>query len=158
MGKHEPLIDIRERYYAGISESQWIDWITSSIPVSSLDRTYSYSREEESIMDNTRLGSRKVIEIIKTIANRYGYDTPTSFRYQLHKNLVLKVLKVKTITISEGEFININKDDFYEQICQYLFKPDRNRKPKTYFQNTLFPGLTVDQIWDIFAIPHKKLT
>jgi len=138
-------LDKREKYYAGIIESQWKKWFMK-FPT-------KYKPEGITILDKVGIGGKKIERIIKVIAKENGFDNVNKFRVKLHKDYVVESIQ-KGFLKTDDKIFSLNRKNYYTLIFNEAFTVIGKYRPNTYFERCLFPGMTVDDIWDTYHGDH----
>jgi len=145
----EPHLDSIERYYAGFSESQWLDWIFNSVPRRSVAGT-----TKDSIQALAKIGERKIKNIIKILAEKHNVDDKDGLMYKLHRERSLELIKQGYIEYYDTAKPNLLvkkklfRENFYKLIYTKIFNFKSDLDALRYFEENLFDGLSVNEIWD----------
>ena len=156
----KPYLDSAEKYYAGIPESTWLEWVFNSVPVRSVEGT-----SRETITTLAKIGERKVKEILKIISEKYDVEGKDELRYKLHKEKAIELIRQGYIEYSSEDHPHLlikeelSRDDFYKLIYLKIFKFKADKRwSKKYFEENLFNGLSIDEIWKIYYLRDKTLS
>jgi len=133
----ERYLDKREKYYAGISEINWLDWIFKGLIT------------KKDLQNKVKFGEKKLLRIFKCLCRVHEVNDVTELRYKLHKNYAIEALR-KGFIQKENEEIILNIKNFHTVLCKSVFK-FYYKNAKSYFENVLFKGLSLQQIWQKYT-------
>ena len=82
----KPYLHKMERYYAGISEQQWLEWIFEGKRIEKLWRNPT----GDSVEEEYSIGSTKLKRIKEILCKRHGVDDINQLRFKLHRERVIE--------------------------------------------------------------------
>lgn len=145
--KMEHYLDAVEKYYVGIPEKQWLKWFIHSIPL----KKSTYALKEQIYIKNlAKIGEKKLDVIMRIFYKKYNV--------QNYKKLVIKIQTLKAIElIRDGKIKNIDgikislkPNNYYKLIYKRGFKMKSEHNSKRYFEKTLFPGYSIEEIFNLY--------
>jgi hypothetical protein len=147
------LLDEKERIYAGLPENIWLSIIEKG-PI--------FQKTGKGITDDVaevvKIGDRKTKKIIDILCKKHGFRSLKEFKIFLHRQRVENILLNKFF-IDSGEKIRLKREKWADQIIPAVFLPfDRQIPPSRYIEKYLFPGMTLEQVWNNFYLRNGLLT
>jgi hypothetical protein len=110
------------RYYAGIPESKWLEWIFYSVPRRSTPGTLG-----NTLQDLAKIGERKIKNILKILCAKYGVGSKDELMYKLHKEKAIELISQGFIEYPSDDDPNLTikeslrQEDFFEVIYSKIF-------------------------------------
>ena len=155
----DEYIDQIERFYCGIPEKQWLNYIMKGISV----RSWRFG--QISIGSLTKIGERKINTILNILFKKFKVSNKHELRYFLLKTKAIEILKMGYILLpdkgqsSKTIKIGLKKENFYLTLCRDVFKLSIGKfskinECKKYFEKKLFKGKSVE---DVFKEYYLKI-
>jgi len=146
----EKLVNNRERYYAGIPESQWLDWIFHNVPRRTGGST------PNTIQDKIHLGDRKIKAILKVLCEKYNVNNKDELMYMLHREKAKEIISNGFIK-KEEKNIPLTKENYFIKIYTDVFGFKDMYNAKYYFRDNLFRRMTLEEIWQSYHLSNKSI-
>ena len=138
------FLDKRIRYYAGIPEFKWLDWIFKFIP----KNKRMASKDKITIEELSGIKERQLNLIIKQICKRHKVRNYFELKWKLHREKVLQLLEKGHVKINKKK-IQLNQNNFHTIIYFRVFK--MTRRAKDYFLKRLFERMSLVEIWNMYS-------
>ncbi|MHA2009778.1 MAG: hypothetical protein ACXABO_21300 [Promethearchaeota archaeon] len=151
----KPYLDSIERYYAGISEEEWLLIIETKPLYTQVNGKTATNPEIKRL---TGLGDTKIKNVFKLLTDKFGFSSIRELRLDLQRKRSIEILKVGYFLKADGRKERLEPDKYFDQIIPAVFSPFDNRiSPKRYFEQHLFDGMNIDQVWRKYRLKNDLL-